>query len=331
MLFSTSSLEASSGKTGNTSNKVYIGDNPAHFTFMTNGKPDAETAEGLRDSVGTGLWEMGSSSECSRPYGTVGSEDPKIVAMLEKEINLSQSIYADPATRLKRRFIKATHLVKGHGTLGKGRATIDLRIEDRQGNITAQEKVSGPEKDFLKLIDEASKSLGYQMCKPEPSVQTSCPYLWDVTFKQSGTIDTNSCLGSGLSGEDAISQIDGYAYFPNVLIRPSASYELTWKEDDACEYYSKNDIQNNYRARSKGNTYQKVDGYDGMDVDAVSLRVLNINKGEKSMIFEFGSVPIADVLSKIAGFKRPEDRRSFVITEGCNQTFTFSPIPVYGN
>lgn len=157
-----------------------------------------------------------------------------------------------------------------------------------------------------------------------------CPYLWGITFKQSGTIDTNRCFGSGLTNGDEISQVDGYAYFPNVLIRPSEAYELTWKEDDLCEPYRKNDIQNNYSAKSKGDTYQKIDGFDGIDADVVRLRVLNIHKGQKKMIFEYGSVLMSRVLEKISSFERPEDRSTFMLTDTCGQSYTFDPVPIYG-
>ena len=336
MLLSTSPLEAASGKTGNTSNKIYIGDNPANFTFMTNGKPDPKTAEGIMNWVDTGLWEVSASSECSRPYGSVGSENPKIMEAIEREINFSQSIYADPATRLKRNFRKATHLLKGNGTLGKGRMTLDVSIEDRQGNITAQAKVSGPEKDFLKLIDEAAISLGNQMClpkpkpKPKPNVKTSCPYLWNVTFEQSGTVNSNSCFGSGLSGNDAISTVKGHAYFPKVLIWPSFSYDPTMREETVCDPYEKNDVYH-YSAKSQGDTYQKIDGFDGIDADVVSLRVSKIHGGEWRLHLPYGSVLMNLVQSKTDSFKSVEERSSFTVSDRCSANFTFSPVPVYGN
>ncbi len=320
-----SSQQIASGESGNTYSGIAIGYNPADFSII--GKPLPGAA--LADMLVTGLHQSRCADENGRFYKVVVTEDPRIMGAIEKEIKLSSSAYIDPDNRLTVDLTVATHLVKGNAIFKQGSVTINLRIEDRQGNVIAKTKSIG--NSFLTLPNEAARLLASQICKPKPKEKKGCPYLWDITFTQSGTLNTNRCFGSGLSDEEAMSRVEGFAYFPNVLIRPSEEYELTWKEDDLCEPYRKNDILNNYRAKSQGDTYQKIDGFDGMDLDAVYLRVLNIRKGGKKMIFEYGSVPIQSVLSKIAGFKRPEDRRSFVITEGCNQTFTFSPIPVYGN
>ncbi len=99
-------------------------------------------------------------------------------------------------------------------------------------------------------------------------------------------------------------------------------------EKMTCVNLIKNDILNNYSAKSKGDTYQKIDGFDGIDADVVRLRVLNIHKGKKEMIFEYGSVPIRKILSKVLIFEGGKGRTPFSLSETCNEIFTFTPISV---
>jgi hypothetical protein len=72
----------------------------------------------------------------------------------------------------------ATHLVKGNVIYEQGSMSINLRIEDRQGCLAAQAKVSGKGvkgKEFFELIDEATRLLGQQMCMPERNNDKACP------------------------------------------------------------------------------------------------------------------------------------------------------------
>lgn len=207
MLLSGLSLEAGSGETVNTSSGIIIGYNPADFT-----SPDyPELGQGMMNMVITELNNFRCPNDSSKVFTVVESENPRMREILEKEINLSQSRYADPATRLTRRFLKANHLVKGEIISNRGRISIDLRIEDRQGNVKAQAKVTGAESNFYDLIDEAARSLGDQSCKPDPKEDKkdkennetkqeykmdACTRLWKAYY---------DCIGDG--GKDA----QGYA------------------------------------------------------------------------------------------------------------------------
>lgn len=160
MLLSTLSLEAASGETDH----MAIGYNPADFTIV--GKSMSGSA--LMDIVVTGLYDSRCSDESSNSYTIAGSEDPGTMEAINKEIELSSSDHADPSTRLRPDILIATHLAKGEAVFEQGNVSINLRIEDRQGRIKAQAKVSGSENSFYDLVDEATRSLGHQMCKPEP-------------------------------------------------------------------------------------------------------------------------------------------------------------------
>jgi len=141
-------LKAASGQ------QTAIGYNPADFTIVGNATP----GDRLANMVVTDL----DIFRCS--YKVVATEDPRMKEAIEKEIEFSSGDYVDPSNRLKPHFTEATHLVKGKATFKNGSVSIDLRIEDRQGSLTAQAKASGPEGSFFKLVDKASKSLADQMC-----------------------------------------------------------------------------------------------------------------------------------------------------------------------
>jgi hypothetical protein len=160
LIFSVNVLEASS------SQQVAIGYNPADFDIV--GKH--LTGRALSSIVVTTL----NNSRCS--YIVVASEDPSVMEAIDEEIELSSSDYIDPSNRLISKLIVATHLAKGNAVFKQGRVTVNLRIEDRQGNVIAQAKTSGSNvgTNFWRLIEEASRSLAKQMCRePYYTVTTS--------------------------------------------------------------------------------------------------------------------------------------------------------------
>ncbi|WP_122892927.1 hypothetical protein [Arcobacter peruensis] len=160
LICSVNILEASS------SEQVAIGYNPADFTVVGMRYPD----RALTDMVVTTLFQ----SRCS--YIVTATEDPRVMEAINEEIELSNSDYIDPSNRVISNHIAATHLVKGNSVLKQGRLTVNLRIEDRQGNVVAQAKASGLHvgTNYWRLIEEASRSLAKQMCRePYYTVTTS--------------------------------------------------------------------------------------------------------------------------------------------------------------
>ncbi len=160
LIYSVNVLEASS------SQLVAIGYNPADFSIVGMRYPD----RALMDIVVTTLFQ----SRCS--YIVTATEDPRVMEAINEEIELSSSDYIDPSNRLISNHIAATHLVKGNSVLKQGRVTVNLRIEDRQGNVVAQAKASGLHvgTNYWRVIEEASRSLAKQMCRePYYTVTTS--------------------------------------------------------------------------------------------------------------------------------------------------------------
>lgn len=172
-------LEASSSK------EVAIGYNPADFALIFNGKP--ASGGGLAAMINTILFNSNCLNDSSKSYDLVESENPRMMEIFMKEINFSHSKYADPSSRLTSNIIVATHLLKGSAIIEQGIVSINLRIEDRQGCVKAHAKLSGPEKSFFKLIDEAAISLAQQMCNPDPNEETCTKPYYTVTTSQKTT------------------------------------------------------------------------------------------------------------------------------------------------
>ena len=178
LLYSVNILEASS------SEQMTVGYNPADFTIVGKSLPGSA----LTDMVVTGLHQSRCSNNSGRSYAVVASEDPRMMEVIEKEIEFSSGRYADPSGRLKSNIMKATHLVKGDATFENGSVSINLRVEDQQGCLNYQSKVSGSETDFYKLVDEAARSLGSKMCTRAPKVR-NCPepYYTATTTEKTST------------------------------------------------------------------------------------------------------------------------------------------------
>ena len=166
LVYSVNVLEASS------SQQVAISYNPADFSVTIHGK--SFPGSGLSNMVSTVLFNSRCSDDSGRSYEVSSSEDPRAIEAIANEMNLSNSIYSDPSTRLTPNIVESTHLVKGNLIVEQGKVTVNLRIEDRQGCLRAQAKVSGPEKSFYELIEDATRSLAHQMCMPKSNVLSEC-------------------------------------------------------------------------------------------------------------------------------------------------------------
>jgi hypothetical protein len=158
---------------------ITIGYNPADFTVTgPNYIVDTFKGSALADLVTVDLFTSRCSDDSSTSYEVVESANPRVVAIIEAEIELQSSPLFDPASRVRPHFLAATHLAKGSANFVQGNVIINLRVEDRQGHVTAQSNVSGSEDNFFGLIDEAVRSLANQICTGETELGD-----WSGTIK----------------------------------------------------------------------------------------------------------------------------------------------------
>jgi len=153
--------------------RIAIGYNPADKTVIIEGKifPTGWVQALIEEEL--------TNSNCSNDssYVLVETENPeemkKYRETIEKE-NSNENI--DPDTRLYEHFIAATHLLKGSVITNNGCAMVNFRLEDREGCVRAQKKISvrGMKKwlEVEKLIREAARSLRDQICNTKFNDQT---------------------------------------------------------------------------------------------------------------------------------------------------------------
>jgi hypothetical protein len=153
---------------------MVIGDEPADFTFIRNGKnrSPAVPISLIEEELTNSYFSNNGHSSCALSFAANQKDLKKYRETIEKE-NSNENI--DPDTRLTARFIAATHLLKGSAIFDHGCAMVNLRIEDRKGCVIAQKKISVRDREWeaiYKLIKEAARSLHYQICNSQPNERT---------------------------------------------------------------------------------------------------------------------------------------------------------------
>ena len=176
LIYSINVLEASP-------NGVVIGYNPTDFTIVGKSLPGSA----LTDIVITGLSKARCSNDNNNSYIIVGSEDSKVMEVIKHETELSSSPYADPNAKLTPNILEATNFLKGEAVFNNGSVSINLKLEDSQGCLWYQTKISGSENNFYKLVDKSTRLLGKKICMSKPKVQTCLKSYFTVTTSKKTT------------------------------------------------------------------------------------------------------------------------------------------------
>jgi hypothetical protein len=140
-----------------------IGYNPDDFTATGPGT-DSGVARGIAQMVVTTLAQF-QCPDGDSPYIVVESANPSGMAAIEAELQLQADPAFDPGTRVTPRIIAATHLVKGSFTIDGNGATVNLRIEDRSGNVVARATANSSAETFWEAVEDAARALAAQLCK----------------------------------------------------------------------------------------------------------------------------------------------------------------------
>ena len=157
----------------------------------------------------------------------------------------------------------------------------------------------------------------------------SCPYLWEVTFKQTGTHNSNRCWGEGLEAWQ-VSEVDGYARFTNVLIYtpdPTEMPNMSSEQWRACRFRHKDFMESEQRSVDK--TYYLMYGGDEViDADTATLQA-NETTGKISVLeYDGDGVSLKEFREIMAQFRSPHSRRSFSLSGKCGKVYFFKPIAV---
>ena len=104
--------------------------------------------------------DLASASCYDKPGGFILVEtDPDILAVLQAEIDFSNSPWADPRTRMKNRYVPPSYFVGGGWTTDGTTLTITLHLTDTKGSVLLSKSGSGPAENFSDISGKVTKDL----------------------------------------------------------------------------------------------------------------------------------------------------------------------------
>jgi hypothetical protein len=162
-----SSMVATSLPTYLPTDGMAIGYNPYDFTATGEGI-EPWYGRALADCVIVDLVQAQCPPGGGASYVVVESANPKFMPFLEAELALQARPEFDPATRIKPRIIRPTHLLKGHIDIGSPTTVATLRLEDAAGNVVSTVTASGDYELFWDAYTEAVSKLAKKICAPKP-------------------------------------------------------------------------------------------------------------------------------------------------------------------
>jgi hypothetical protein len=150
------------------------GDSPPSGMNLIGVPSSGFTVQGVQGLTGQDVARVVTTDLTKAPcYGQDGGfsvveTDPDKLAIIKAEIELSNSEWADPATRLTDQSVPPAYFVNGSWTSDGENMTATYRIVDSEGNELLSETATGPEADFSSI---SSNVLGEMMsslcCKPK--------------------------------------------------------------------------------------------------------------------------------------------------------------------
>ena len=123
--------------------------------------------------------DLSNSADC---YGegdgfVIVETDPRVLELIRAEIELSNSIYGDPATRMTSRYVAPTHSVGGSWSSDGTTLTVTLRLVDAQGKQLFSKSATGPVSQFSEINARAAKALAAAIsCPPRGSWSGTVTY-----------------------------------------------------------------------------------------------------------------------------------------------------------
>ncbi len=137
-----------------------------------------QQAAGIASMVTT---DMGGAPCYDEEGGFVVVEtDPDILGAIQAEIDLSNSTWADPATRLQNLYVPPTYFVNGSLSSDGATLTVTYRLVDSQGNELLSQSGTGPADNPFGLHTQVAKELANAMC---------CGKSQKVKCAKTGSID----------------------------------------------------------------------------------------------------------------------------------------------
>jgi hypothetical protein len=111
--------------------------------------------------------------------------DPGDLAIVNAEIDLSNSTWSDPSTRLQNLYVPPSYFINGSWVSDGAAVTVTYRLVDSQGNELQSKSGTGPVDNLLNIHASVAKALAKSMC---------CNKSSKVKCAKTGSIDVNFTL-----------------------------------------------------------------------------------------------------------------------------------------
>jgi len=139
-----------------------------------------------------------------------------------------------------------------------------------------------------------------------------CPYLWELTFRQNGTVNANECFGTALD-DTATMTVSGYASFGPVMFYPDhmQAPDMTNKEFTACQPY-----MDRHTAIEASAQHFVVDGEES-DTMSLELDYTDHTGVDALLIGDTYILPYSKFEPQIV------KQKDFALTKSCAVTYEF--------
>ena len=151
--------------------------------------------------------------------------DPAALAILKAEIDLSNSPYGDPSTRMTNRYVAPSLSVSGSWSSDGTNVTVTLRVVDSQGGELLNQSATGPLSQLFDINARVASTLAAAMCGSRVEVRLT--YTGFLSLYGNGKNDT--CPGVYRGGTDVVEGVvrtvgrgdalDGEVVYQGVLKR----------------------------------------------------------------------------------------------------------------
>lgn len=125
------------------------------------------------------ITELIRGSRCYNEDGgfVVVETDPDVLAIMKAEIDLSNSRFGDPSTRLTNRYVPPGRSVTGSLSSDGTNVTVTLRVVDSQNRELLNKSATGPLNRYLDINADVASALAAAMsCSPKPGYHTDGPF-----------------------------------------------------------------------------------------------------------------------------------------------------------
>ncbi len=160
--------------------------------------------------------------------------DPNVLAARQAEIDLSNSEYFDPATRLQNLYVPPDYFVSGNLSSDGTNLTVTYRLVDAQGAELFSKSGTGPANDPFGLHTQVAKQLASAMCCGK-SKKVKCAKAGSIVIDEDYDILNPDCAVNHQNYQGTIPLVlNAAGTDPKNACEYSGAATSQFKEDSVC-------------------------------------------------------------------------------------------------